>query len=64
MLISENRLLDFMTIRRSRGAAYIVHSTEEAFLLPTQQPQLRIPAPSRFFLFTAEFVDRIENKLI
>ena len=26
-----------------------LHSTEEAFLLPTQQPQVGIPAPPRFF---------------
>ena len=26
-----------------------LHSTEEAFLLPTQQPQDRIPAQPRFF---------------
>ena len=26
-----------------------LHMTEEAFLLPTQQPQVRIPAPPRFF---------------
>ena len=26
-----------------------LHSTEEAFLLPTQQPQPGIPAPERFF---------------
>ena len=30
-----------------------LHSTEEAFLLPNQQPRVRIPALPRFFLITA-----------
>ena len=30
-----------------------LHSTVEAFLLPTQQPRIRILALPRFFLFTA-----------
>ena len=34
--------------------------TEEAFLLPNQQPRVWIPAPARFFLFTAHLVDSIE----
>ena len=30
-----------------------LHSTEVTYLLPSQQPQVRIPAHPRFFLFTA-----------
>ena len=30
-----------------------LHSTKEAFLLPTQQPCVQLPAPPRFFLLTA-----------
>ena len=41
-----------------------LRSTEEAFLLPTQQPRVRIPAPPRFFslycLVCEQFVDRTQ----
>ena len=37
-----------------------LRSTEEAFLLPTQQPWVEILALQRFFLFSALFVNSIE----
>ena len=37
-----------------------LHSKEEAFLLPTQKPRVEKPAPPRFFLLTAQFVDSFE----
>ena len=41
-----------------------LHGTEEAFLIPTQQPRVRIPEPLGFFLFTAYLVDSIVIKPI
>ena len=41
-----------------------MQSTEEAFSLPTQQPQVQIPALLGFFLVTAKLVYSIEIKLI
>ena len=41
-----------------------LHSTEEAFLLPTQQTQVRIMAPPRCVLFTAWFVNSIQIESI
>ena len=43
-----------------KGLVGGLHSTKAAFLLPTQQPQVRIPSQPRFFIFTALLVNSIE----
>ena len=42
--------------------AGVLHSTEEAFLLPSQKSLVQIPA-RRIFIFTALFLDSFENEL-
>ena len=52
------RSLLVMLLYRVSGATPILHSTEVAFLLLTQQPQVRFSAfPSFFLLMLLRFID-------